>query len=86
VELAGRPALLGHGDHLGVEVDADRAGPALGHLGDRAATAAAGVDHGSAGEFAEQLVGTRAQLDGHGLRVDGIEDSKQTRHARHGRT
>jgi hypothetical protein len=76
VELAGRPALPGHGDHLGVEVDADRAGPAPGQLGDRAATAAADVDHGPAGEVAEQLVGTCAQLDGHGLRVAGIEDSR----------
>jgi hypothetical protein len=86
VELAARPALSGHGDHLGVEVHADRAGPPLGQLGDRAATAAAGVDHGSAGDVAEQLVGTCAQLDGHGLRVDGIEDSKQTGHVRHART
>lgn len=67
MELPGWPALTGHGDHLGVVVDADRPGPALGHLGDRAATAAAGVDHGLAGEVTEQRVGTGTQLDGHRL-------------------
>nr|WP_300612884.1 hypothetical protein [Trebonia sp.] len=79
--VSGRPALPGHRDHLGVEVDADRAGSVLGQLSDRAATAAACVDHGSAGDVAGQLVGTRAQPNGHGLRVAGIEGRQQAGHA-----
>ena len=86
MELAAGPALAGHGDHLGVEVDADRASPALGELGDRTAAPATGVDHGPAGERLKQLVGTRAQLAGSRLRVGGVEDGQQSGHARHART
>lgn len=86
MELPGRPALPGHGDHLGVGIDPDGVAPTLGQFGDRAATAAADVDHGPAGEIAEQCVGTCAQFHRHRLGIDGVEDIKKSGHARHNST